>query len=225
MTWELLDYAANGGSLLLTGGNTCRFFAQAGLPVSFVPVNGHVCRFTDGDDAGTLENALGISAKNTEVISLSGDSYRSADVPSSVVLSFGKGKIALVGADIGSQYGACGQYFHRILMNRICDTLYAPMVRVDKVTGLLEVTVLRKDCKMFIQLVNANGNHKSTTVATEDFIPPVLDAEFSISLDRQPAALIQQPSGKELSFIYENGIAHTTISRVDIHEIIEIMNA
>ena len=75
---------------------------------------------------------------------------------------------------------------------------------------------------MMIQLVNALGNHASASCATDDVIPPVLDIELSISLPKEPKALILQPEGKNLAFVYENGKAKIKIPRVDIHSIIEV---
>jgi hypothetical protein len=74
-----------------------------------------------------------------------------------------------------------------------------------------------------IQLVNAGGNHMDTALATDDYIPPVLDLELSIELPREPAKLILQPEGKELPFIYRDGRAYVSVPRVDIHSVIEVV--
>ena len=82
--------------------------------------------------------------------------------------------------------------------------------------------MLDVDGKMMIQLVNALGNHTNPVCATDDNIPPVLDIELSIALDKKPKALILQPEGTPLDFAYENGKAKIKIPRLDIHSIIEV---
>jgi hypothetical protein len=73
-----------------------------------------------------------------------------------------------------------------------------------------------------VQLINAGGAHANSSCATDDYIPPVLDIELSIALDKKPSSLILQPNGIALDFEYENGKAKVKIPRVDIHNIIEV---
>ena len=112
---------------------------------------------------------------------------------------------------------------HNVPMIRdVLDRLYQPRVRLEKATGLLEIVDLRKDGKLMIQLVNANGNHRAAVIATEDQIPPCLDAEIAIRLPQKPASLRLEPLGKELSFTYEDGEARVRIPRIDLHEVIVV---
>jgi hypothetical protein len=224
MKAELLSYAENGGSLLLTGPFTCRFFADA-LRVT-----------VDGDDraeqqrwltvdhefTGIVKDAHSVDAPGAETVGWIGDAERETNLPGAVIIPWGKGKIAMIAADIGTQYGACTQYIHRDLIRALAAKLYEPSVKILGALGMLEIGVLKKDGKRYIQLVNANGAHSSTETATEDFIPPVLDVTLSVAADTKPAALILRPEGEKLDFTWADGRATVRIPRVDLYEIVEI---
>ena len=87
----------------------------------------------------------------------------------------------------------------------------------------MEITVLEKDGRMMIQLVNANGNHADPRSATEDFIPACYNVQLALNLSAKPRKLILQPEGKELDFAYENGKASVKLDKLNMHEIIEVV--
>jgi hypothetical protein len=140
-----------------------------------------------------------------------------------VKTAFGKGTVTVIGFDIGSQYLEGSQYLHKTMMKSVADALYTPLCKLEGALGLLEVVCLKKDGKLMIQLVNANGRHTDPTMATEDFIPPVVDVKLSIALPRAPKKLVLQPAGRELAFTYENGRAYFEVDRVNIHDIVEVV--
>ena len=226
MIAELLDYARNGGSLLLTGPNTCRIFAEAGVPFTLDSddrKNQWRWVSLDHEEAGMLRNAHTVIADNAETVVWYGDAERDTTLPGGVILPYGNGRIGVLAADIGSQYGDCTQFIHRYAVRTLCDKLYTPMVTVEAARGMLEITALYKQDRLTVQLINANGNHASMASATEDFIPPVVDIELSLALDTPPKLLTLQPSGKTLPFDCRNGRVYVRIDRVDIHEIVEIL--
>ena len=88
---------------------------------------------------------------------------------------------------------------------------------------MVEIVDLEKNGKLYIQLVNANGSHKSTNIATEANIPPCRDVKLALRLEKKPQALILQPEGKPLAFAYGDGTARVTVDKVPFHEIIEVI--
>ncbi len=224
MKTELLSYAENGGSLLLTGPFTCRYFADM-LDV-VIDDDDRTDRQSwlrlENRSDGILKDAHFIIKQDADVIAWIGSEERKTDLPGAVIFPRGKGHVAMIAADIGTQYGACAQYIYRDLIRAFAGRLYDPTVKVIGALGLLEVSILRKDGKRFIQLVNANGSHSSQETATEDFIPPVLDITLSIAAERKPASLIRRPGGEKLDFTWENGRATVRIPRMDLYDIIEI---
>ena len=226
MKAELLAYAENGGSLLLTGPFTCGYFA-GNLPCVTVDASDQTERLrwltADGEHMGMLKDAHAVYAPDAETVGRIGDAERETDLPGAVVIPYGKGKIAMIAADIGSQYGACVQYVHRDLIRALAEKLYRPTVKIERCLGLLETGILVKDGKRFVQLVNANGAHASAQTATEDFIPPVLDAKLTIAAEKKPAALVLRPENRSLEFDWADGRATVSVPRIDLYGIIEIV--
>ncbi|MBQ7321694.1 MAG: hypothetical protein IJW99_06330 [Clostridia bacterium] len=222
---ELIAYAEAGGSLLLTGPNTCRIFSER-LPYKIEDLahdGGWRWISLDREEMGYLQNAHTVRADG-ETVLWYGETEKQTDLPGAVILPYGKGKIAVLAADIGKQYLEYAQFMHRKVLRALCDRLYTPSVRIEHALGLLETVDLYKEGKRFIQLINANGNHASPACATEDHIPPAVDITVSVAAEKKPAAMILQPSGKPLIFTYRDGRATVDIKRVDIQEIIEIVN-
>lgn len=244
----LLDYAKNGGKLVLVGKNTCKIFAEAGAPFGvkawdefFKPgekaydnggETGHgkageerqkaYFLTLDGLHFGALFAPCEIVAENAVEKAYLHQDPGTAGVPLAAIMPYGSGSVAAVGFDVGTQYVSGTQYIQRDLMKNIADSLYVPMVKIESVCGRLELVVQRKDGKLMIQLVNAGGNHADLNCATDDYIPPVVDIELSIELTRKPAKLILQPEGRELPFTYENGRACVSVPRVELHSILEV---
>ena len=247
---SLLEYARNGGRLVLVGKNTCNIFANAGTPITVSPCTEY---FGEGekayDNGGDTGHAAAASKKHKPYYftsdertfgiafspcKLSADSKKTEAYISeallgkredlAITLPFGSGSITAIGFDIGSQYLRATQYNQRALMRQITDGLYTPKVRVESACGLIEVTLLQVGEKQTVQLVNGGGAHSYPSCATDDHIPPVLDITLSIELDKKPQKLILQPENRELEFEYKDGRAYVEINRVDIHSIIEICN-
>ncbi|MBO5275352.1 MAG: hypothetical protein J6I45_12130 [Clostridia bacterium] len=221
----LLNYAKRGGSLLLTGVNTCKLFADySGLfTIDRTDHKDNWRWLTIGsNEFAKIKDLRSVTAENAEIVATLGESQREMNQPAAVILPYGKGKIALIAGDIGTQYGACNQYMHRKLIDLLCDKLYTPKVKA-KALGTLEMVELNKDGKLFIQLINANGNHASMECATEDQIPPIVDIKLQIKLDKAPKVLILQPEGKEIPFDYKDGIAAVEIDRINLYDILEVV--
>lgn len=241
----LRAYVENGGSLCLMGAKTAQFFAEKGFPFAVSPnkempdlpnnsdcENGHQgiqykagvpYYFTmDGVHFGSVVGAWEVTADG-ETIGTLHRNMRSAGVPFAKLIGMGKGTLAVIAADIGSQYAEYAQYLHRDMIKRVADALYTPLVKIERACGLLELTCLEKDGRLMIQLVNAGGQHANDTCASEDFLPPVMDITLSIANERQPKRLVLQPEGRELPFTTDGDRTVVTLDRVDIHSIIQVI--
>lgn len=241
---SLLEYAEKGGNLVLIGKNTCALFARSGAPFearawaefkNTAPQsteNGHADIFTqeykpyfftmDRASYGTLFSPCEIVASDAESKAIFLENERCDGASISSRMKYGKGTVTALGFDIGSQYLFGTQYMHREIMKSVLDGIYEPIVKIEGAIGRLEIVALDKDGKLMVQLINAGGAHANASCATDDYIPPVLDIELSIMLDKKPSALVLQPEGIPLDFKYENGKATTKIPRIDIHNIIEV---
>ncbi len=242
---ELIAYAENGGNLLLIGNRTCSLFSKAGLPFSVRTLKKYKNDPTDqndnGHDTGSGSELLqyrlslrgdhytaGALVSPAEIIADGGDIlaeavYDKKKSPLAILLPFGKGKIAAVGFDIGSQYLNCGQYLHRELIKDISGRMYTPKAKIEAVLGTAELIPLLKDGRLMLQIINANGNHSNPNYITEDHIPPLLDLKLSVECGKKDTQIILRPEGKRLSAEYKDGRLFFTVDRVDIHSIVEII--
>ncbi len=241
----LLDYAKNGGRLVLCGKNTCRIFAKAGAPYTveelpeffekniiaydngFVDDAPHtkVYHFTTNKDKrnyGSLFRPASIVSAGVVLAEVADDIRKNGD-PLVSTVAFGSGSVSAIGFDIGSQYLEAPQYTYRTLIKTLADSLYTPVVNIESVCGSLEIVPLIKDGKLMIQLVNGGGSHADAHLATDDRIAPALDIELSIALNDTPQALVLQPEARKLDFEWRDGRAYVRIDRIDIHSIIEVV--
>ena len=245
----LLRYARDGGSLVVSGKNTCKIFAKASGAFSAIERdpffsegekaydnggdNGHTAVKTvpnkpylftlDGNRFGVMYSPCEISASNADVVANMSVSVQDEKSPVSVTIPYGAGSISVIGFDIGSDYLNGTQYLHRTLIKTLTSPLYDPMVRIESQTGRIEIVCLEKDGKKMIQLLNAAGNHDNPMCATDDLIPPALDIKLSIALDKEPKKIILQPEGTSLPFEYRNERIYLKVDRVNIHSILEIV--
>lgn len=236
----LLNYAKNGGNLVLTGRKTCQLFADAGAPFTVedlddpVPTERFLAQQNDAKDQRffTIDNTFlgGVlhpfqitPTGSHEVVAELFHDETSVRKPYAVICPFFNGNIAAIGSHIGWAYDKSSQCLHRDLMRRITEKLYTPLVKIEKACGSVDVVCLKKDEKLMVQLLNGNGNHHDMASDTEDFIPPVLDIELSIALDCPPKQLVLQPQGVVLPFTYRDTRAYTVIPRLDMHNVIEVI--
>ena len=219
----LLDFAEKGGGLIVTGVNSIKEFIKAGLPAK---VEREYAErrlfFPDGKTQASVYSSCVLSAPGAEEAYLSyGDARKEGEV-FACLLPFGKGKIALVGADVGLSWDEARQAGHAIFMRRLTGRMIDPVVRLESSEGCAEVTLLVRDGKMFIQLVNMNGPHADKRVPSFDFIPPCRALTLSVALKQKPDRIVQRPCGRELPFVWDGERARFSLDRVDVHEIIEI---
>ncbi|MBQ3927578.1 MAG: hypothetical protein II710_02920 [Clostridia bacterium] len=220
VSW-LIDYVRGGGSLVMTGRKTISFFAEKGLPLSAAERGEDHLYFRVGEEGlGTVRKPMELDAQGGEIIAEFSPDGRSDFRPFAVTFAFGKGKIAAVGVDLGSAYDSCSQYMHRVLMRTVFEKLYSPTVKVCSAEGLVDLIELDVRNKMMIQLVNMNGQHRSTNIATEDFIPPCRNICLAIRAGQKPSKVIRYPDGEALPFEYQKGMVRVTVPEVRFHEII-----
>ena len=243
---KLLDYARNGGNLVIIGKNACKFFSENGAPFSVNELherviteetanfNGHdadVSKIpyqsyyftTDKTHFGFMICPVEICSDTGDTVAWSSIGHRGEFKPLAKIIPFGNGTITPIGASFGEQYNTTAQYMHINLIKTVADKLYAPLARIESAAGRAEILCTEKNGREFIQIVNANGNHCNPNVLTDDTLPPLIDLKLSIALDKAPKSLILQPEGRELSFEYKDGRAFVDIDRINIHAVLEIV--
>lgn len=225
---ELLSYAREGGSLILSGGRAIAAFsarAEGGLPL---PEDGIAVRYLSHDRAmwSGFEHPFPVFRQAAgEVFGWAGDTEDGDGnvYPAVQLLPYGKGKILLSSLDFGEYYHGEAR---TVTLRRICKkaaaALYRPMVEVEG-SMYVDLVVLQKDGRYLIQLVNTGGGHADKGLANFDEIPPVGPLSLSIALPSAPSEVRLQPDGKPLEGVYRDGRLHLLIDRVEIHSIVEIL--
>ena len=233
-TVEMLrSYVTGGGSLLITGVNTCKLLAEAGFPCAVEEGNAieGMSNFrlmsAEGEDdsvRGAISDYRPLSDEEGTVVArlLSDGSTAKGGKSVAAVRSMGKGKVAVVSSNISSVNEKYGQFLMAEMTRRLLSPLYEPVAEVVSSTGKVDMVTLVKDGTLMLQLANANGLHHATNSLSEESIPPVADVELKIRLDSRPSALVLQPEGKKLKFSWEDGCATVRIPRIDIHSILTV---
>ncbi len=217
---RLTAWTKDGGSLLLTGINTCRFFAEAGYPTALADdfVRHQRCFTLDGRTSGAFQRTCSLKDDGGDVVARTTEKH----LPFAAVRTFGKGRVAVVGADVGNSYEQSGQYLQRKLVASLLDNLQGVSAKVESAVGLVEIAQLEKGGKELLQLVNANGHHHNLKVYTADVISPAIDVRSALRRRTCPKELVLQPTGERLAFEWKDGVVRVTVPRVDLHEILEI---
>jgi hypothetical protein len=142
-------------------------------------------------------------------------------VSGSIVRKYGKGKIALIPFDLGSQYLNTKTYQMRDFLAEVLENIYAEKA-VKTNTHLVEVVLSEKEGREFVQLINIGAGKKASEVKSFNEILSLRDLKVEYLRECAPKKVIQYPANKEILFNYENGRVSFTINDLYIHTIIEM---
>jgi hypothetical protein len=136
--------------------------------------------------------------------------------------NYGKGKIAAVYFNAGTAYNEYKTFVIRDFVNEIVNQLMPE--KIAEVTGshLVHVAVNRLNGKLYINLINAAGNHQSQNTIGYDEVPLLKDIQISLRSKNKPESIILQPEGKKLSFQYLKGRSILLLPELKLHSILEI---
>lgn len=224
---ELKNYAADGGNLLIIGNETAKMFKKELGIKSLVKAEEDQAYIATSDKIATIRSLIAKIELVPGVTSVS-NFYNGSDFRdkgkniSSSVNNVGKGKVAGVYFNAGSAYL---EYKSPVLRdfigNQITELFPDPLVKVSG-SHLVHVTTNLLNGRMFVNLINVAGEHTNQTAIGYDEIPALKDLTVSILTPKKPAKIVLQPEGKELEFVFENGVSKVVVSELAIHSILEI---
>lgn len=224
----LLAYAEHGGGLVLSGPKAIIAITAAGAPISIEDScagNEPFYTVDDGLWVCCCGSAYRVSAEGAEVLAKACRNFSGEPDPqydTAVIFPYGKGQIAAIGFDMGRQYYEGMNSSARRLIRRIRERIYRPDAEVEG-SRFCEVTVLEKEGKRFVQLVNTCGGHSDPREMTIDEIPPIGPLKISLKVRGENARVILRPEGREMTGQVREGRFETVLDRLAIHEILEIM--
>lgn len=199
---ELKQYAENGGNLLVIGAHAVQLFEDV-LGVEFV-----------GDIRSQASQFIGISSltniqgdyqsfnpkHGTKVLSktYSTNDFRKPMGNAVTVSNFGKGKIAGIFIDLGAFYRIGSSPVFIELLDEIMDELFQnPLVSIESDVPV-NITLMQKNGKAYINLINAGGNHRDAMMCTYGFLPPLHNVEVQTQFYKEIKLATLQPAGINL---------------------------
>ena len=222
---KLLEYVNGGGSLIITGHTSAQVF----LPYLDIDIIGgkedaaavYVCH--DGKFAPIKTPYCSVTpAEETETLGrfyFSDDSAGESQVAATVT-QYGNGKIAGIYFDAG-MYQYRKTVVVRDFIGYIIGKMFKPAVRI-KGTKQVEVSLMRKDGKLCVNLLNLTGLHSDSKYMSFDEVLKLRDVEVEIDYPSPPKKVTLIPGGAEPAFSYTGGTISLTINELHIHTVITV---
>ena len=216
----LLDYAANGGELLLMGPHTLQQFAtDLVLGLSIKKEKHPICFLADEtssleirDEFALIESGDVETLYNLYAADVAGD-VECTNPPPTILkgkqaypglgrIRYGKGSIFLVPLNLGVSYLKEKTVELENFFALITSSFKERTIEHNH-PGELEVVYTEKEGKRYLHLINLLGPHRVSSVATFEKIPPLMDVKLSIKSDIAPKAISNKPSGEAIEFKYD----------------------
>jgi hypothetical protein len=221
---ELLDYARQGGNLLLIGVATTKSFADE-LGIEPIGQATASTRWVHYNGATMVLNGLFQPVQTTAGVASFGqiNAHEYGGVIPGVAAStipFGKGKLMGVYADLSQSYIQHQSSKARDFIATLAHTLLPNPVVTVTGSHLVHVIANRLDNQLAINLINTGGRHADPQVFTYDEVPPLSNLTLTIHTKKKPGRIVQQPENKPLPFTYKAGVATVTVPKLMIHSVL-----
>lgn len=103
----------------------------------------------------------------------------------------------------------------------VSETGFVPMVRIIN-NSWVDVTIMQKDGKLLVNLINMCGNHNVKSVRSFSQVPSLCDIDMEIDYPHMPESVFIEPGHIKCDFTYEDNTIKLTVDRLHIHNVIEI---
>ena len=223
---ELLDYVEQGGNLLIIGPKAAALFEEElGVKLLEEPVekvnglehNG----FLAGVKSLFQRVELADGTKPFGRIYENNDPIGDYEIAATIA-QYGKGKIAGTYLNLGERYFNASTSVSRDFLNALVRELFPePMVEV-KGSHYVDVTLLKKNGALIVNLINTIGPHGNDKVNVFDEIPPIGPLSISIRHQTRPQKVTLEPGGKELAYQYSKAKIQLTLPELEFHDMIVV---
>lgn len=231
---ELLEYARNGGQLLLVGAKPADAFRAElefeTLDRGSANVSAHLYHHgrmavmvTDWSHVrlATEDRAFGRLYRHDNPRSTP-DPERGVYGPAGTLVPYGRGRIAATFVNFGERHlngrtSVARDYLAALLRHLFPE----PMVEVTG-SHTVDVNVMRQGGRLAINLVNTAGPHEQENVYVFDEVPAVGPLTVRTRLPAAPKRVTLEPGGRAASADYRGGVLTVNIPRLPIHEIVAI---
>ncbi|SOD89348.1 alpha-amylase family protein [Spirosoma fluviale] len=224
---ELLNYARQGGHLMLIGARTTRSFA-AELGVAPMDEKATTPRSVLHKGASIVLTGpfqpVRITGPNTTPIGNFLQSEAGGPVPGVIATEtqFDKGKLTAIYADLSRDYEKHQSAKLRDFIASLAKPLLTnPVVEVSG-SHLVHVVLNRQRDRLAVNLINTGGRHADPQVFTYDEVPPLTNLTVRIRVDKKPKRIIQQPENRSLPVRYDKGVATVTVPELALHSVLVV---
>ena len=223
---QLIEYVKKGGNLLVIGPKAAKLFEQT----LGVQLSGEVKKQRNGIEHS---NWIANVESESQGIKIKGDAkpfgkyYNFWDKKetsniAATIRKLGKGKIAGIYLNMGESYRAGLTTVSRDFLSSVINQLFPnPVVRVAG-SHLVDVTLMGKDEKLLVNLINTAGPHADNSTYVFDEIPPIGPLDVSIQTKIEPKKVMLQPGNRSVDYYYENGVVSLIVPKLKIHDVIVI---
>ena len=142
--------------------------------------------------------------------------------PAITLNQFGAGKAAFIVLPVATDLYSRGHAGVAPLIAGLVRRVREPMLEVESAAPL-EATLLRRDCSLFIHLVNYTASRLPSRPPTIGRIAPAHDVTVRLRLAAEPAVVEGIPD--PVRWRYEAGVLEATVPRVDVWACVEVRTA
>ncbi|MEX1239065.1 MAG: hypothetical protein WEB30_05085, partial [Cyclobacteriaceae bacterium] len=123
--------------------------------------------------------------------------------------------------DLGDAYRVGTSPVIRDFLSGILHEIFpSPMVTIEG-SYRVHVVPTTKDGRLFVNLINASGDHANPNYGGFDEIPSLRDLKVKVKLKEKPSAVILQPEGTRVNVTFANGEAVFVVPELNIHSVLE----
>lgn len=225
---KLIDYAKNGGILLVIG-KDASFNFKGELGVDFIePFVYKKYSLQQGGNFKELDLPFyKVKARSgTEVIINSYVPGNNSGVYSPFVTrrNFGRGVIAGLYSDIGQSYFMNDESILRQSISFILNEIFQNRVVYIDSDRKIHTVLAQKNGNIMINLINVGELKPFKDANYYANVTPVSNVKVIYKSDIKPVKIIQQPEGIEIPFDYEGTNALISVPNVNVHSILQVIN-
>lgn len=219
----LLNYAKNGGNLIIVGAECTRQFSKF-CSGNFGEVGEFNRAYISDDDGGFAGiGNFGIKKETCSILDLvTGDEnlyknqdLRDAFIPAYRIDTIQQGKIAWIPFDFGTDYSDSRTYIHSNFVKKIMKKLSDPFVEINR--KLIDLSLQECENGLIMNLLNMNQGRHTQDILVYDEISPIYGVEILI---HQKYKKVTMPLGEEFEYSTDSESTRIYIKRLDIHSAI-----
>ena len=224
---ELTAYVHSGGNLIIIGPKTAEAF-QEELSIEFTgDIEEDKNQWIEANNwLGAMRTVSRPVVMKSRAVEF-GKLYDENDINNPIgtaasIATLGKGRIAATYFNFGERYINGTTSVARDFLSGLVKEMFPDPIVEVKGSHFVDLTVNKINGILAMNLVKTVGMHASLKTIAFDEVPAVGPLHIKIRYGQRPEKVIAQPEGSALDFTYEEGIIHTTLSKLEIHNTILI---